>query len=318
MNMSKKAGVYARSLKMGYVVCCIVALLFCRVHATEDLFSRICTWFVSCDSILDEIGNELGQAEGVQASEKLLMDKITAHPHVELFLRTNAKGSIISRVTRERIEPRRYKNVSDQTWYKILEISRKTYYGSLTNTNGSYLFWCKPLFTKSGNRFSGALAVKMNLNTVFSGIAAHGDDLFEIVYRNEIIYSNLEQKSAGGLVSKTLPVYGLPGVTLRYKTGVPAVSIGSEKPDSTGTNVQEAAGPNPDAASLRQGKSGAEGLPAVKGREREKGGVLTDGRSMVVYLVCIVVCLGFVVYILKKTAERNRKILEEIDKASYE
>jgi len=315
-----------------------ILTIFLHMNYAEEIYSGISTYFVSCDSLLAATAGELSDISKLDATDKLLLEKMPVYPEFEYLMCVNSKGKIISKVTGDKVLPRTYRYVGKQMWYKTVDLNTRPYYGGIVNKKGYYLFWVKPLlvWTKYGSRFGGALVAKINIKKSFIGIAEKSDTKFQVAYRGKSIFSNLEKESPPSLTEKKLAVYGMQDLTLKYgkpvarQKPVAAVAAQQQAPEAKVSEAvpveekdkkpQKAVASEKAKADVAQTSAKDEEKKVVPGKvsagkkEKEKKSryisVTTAIAFIIVCIVLVVVCF----IIMKRAADKNRKIIESIDK----
>lgn len=318
-----------------------VTVFFIQLSYADGIYSLISSSFISSDSLLETTAKEVSEINKLNSMDKFLLEKIVANPGFEYLMRINSKAKIISKARGGKVAPRAYRYVGKQMWYKTIELNKKPYYGNVVNKKGYYLFWAKPLKvrTKYGRRFGGALVAKIDLKKVFSTIAEKNSIKFEIEFRKKSIFSNLGGRASGSLIEKKLSIYGMPGLSLKYeKTAAMSkqVAVSTVKQPDKEPLVQKSepakAGKKLAAKAVEKQAVKAEKVdmkvvakedtkkklairktPVGKKAEEEKAGSI----GIVTVIVLIVICAVLVTlcfFVMKRAAEKNRKILEAIDR----
>lgn len=315
-------------ISLKYLVVLIISFAVIALHGegTEDVFTSAITYFVDCDLAFSSVSQQISKVSKLNTTDKILVEFISNNPQFEYLLRTNSKGKIISKVTGNKVAPRDYRYIGKQTWFKVMELSKKPYYGSIKQKRGMYLFWNKPLlvYSRNGSRFGGTIAAKINLKNCFSDIADQTKSKFRVMYRKKTIYSNIGENTKG-LIKNTLAVYGLPGMTIEYRTAkaTPAPAVSTTKtpvqtPESTGNTVSKKSGKSPGKVKKPATK---EGTPAQKtdvkaskdAKDTKKGGGFLGFIFIFIIIIVAVLVVGFCIMLMKKQADKRKKFLEDLD-----
>ena len=325
------------SKSIGIIVAFILCI-FLQMNHADETYSRISTYFISCDSLLGATAEKLSNISKLDPTDQLLLEKIGMYPEFEYLMRVNSKGKIISKVIGDKALSRTYRYVGKQMWYKTVDLNKRPYYGSIVNKKGYYLFWVKPLlvWTKYGSRFGGALVAKINIKKGFENIAEKREAKFQVAYRGKNIFTNLGKSSPGTLTEKKLAVYGMQDLTLTYEetaakrkpvavAAVPQQAL--EAKDAKAVPVKEVAKKPQKKAAPQKAKAGvkktsakAQEKKAVLGKvsgskeeKKKKSGFISIATAIAFILACIIlVAVSFI--IMKRAADKNRKIIESIDK----
>ncbi len=327
------------SKSIGITVVFILSI-FLQLNHADEVYSRVSTYFISCDSLLGATAEKLSDISKLDPTDKLLLEKINIYPEFEYLMRVNSKGKIISKVVGDKALPRTYRYVGKQMWYKTVNLNKRPYYGSIVNKKGYYLFWIKPLlvWTKHGSRFGGALVAKINIKKGFESIAEKNETKFQVEYRGKNIFSNLGKSVTGTLTEKKLAVYGMQGLTLKYEKPVAKrrpVAVAAAKQqaleakDTKAVPVKEKAQkPQKKVASekakadIRKTTAKAQEKKVIQGKvsgskkdkEKKAGYISITATIFFIFICFVLVAICFIV--MKRAAERNRKIIESIDKGN--
>lgn len=197
----------------------ITTLLVCG-YVTKNFanpaYQTISTYFIVCDSLLDNLSNRLAPIADLELTDKLLLAQIKSFPDFEYLLRTNSKGKIISKVANNQIQPRDFRNIGRQTWFKVLKMTKKPSYDKIMQKQGIFLFWVKPVI--QNKRLTGTLVAKINLKKSFSRIALENKIRFRVMYKRKNIFSNFKKKISSSLANEKLSIYGIPGLLVQYQS----------------------------------------------------------------------------------------------------
>ncbi len=302
--------------------------LFIQFGYADDPFIVISTHFTECDSVLEAISDELSEINKLNVTDKLFLDITKEYPEFEYLMRTNSKGKIISKVSEGKVAARTYRYIGRQNWYKVILLTKRSNYGYLKSKTGYLLFWGKPIMIKGrrGSRFGGAVVTKINLQKSFNNIAKESNIKFEILFEKKSIFSNLDKEDSGPFFKKRIAVFGMPGMIVKYKkAGIKAVTMAEQKPAQEAVAAKGKTGKAEakiGAKKLKK-KGAAEKKPGkmVKGKDKTAKGKKEKGKSsggaIIVLVLVILICAGlltFCIIILKRAADKRRKLLEAIDK----
>ena len=327
--------VNSNSFRLAVVV---MLAIFLQLNYADDSYSRITTYFISCDSVLVVTAEKLSNISKLDPTDQLLLEKIGMYPEFEYLMRVNSKGKIISKVIGDKALSRTYRYVGKQMWYKTVDLNKRPYYGSIVNKKGYYLFWVKPLlvWTKYGSRLGGALVAKINIRKSFENIADKSETKFQVDYRGKNVFSNLGKGAPGKFFEKKLAVYGMQDLTLRYEkpaakqrpvAAATAPQQALEAKDTKAVPVKEEAKkpqekivPQKAKADSKKTTTKAQEKKVVSGKvsdsKKDKGkksGFISVATALAFILACIIlVVVSFI--IMKRAADKNRKIIESIDK----
>ena len=318
-----------------------ITVLSIQLNYADETYYSISATFIFCDSLLETAAMEVSEINTLNSTDKFLLEKIEAHPGFAYLMRINSKGKIISKAQGTTVAPRDYRYVGTQMWYKTIALNKQSYYGNLVNKKGYYLFWVKPLNvrTKQGKRFGGALVAKIDLKRAFSAIAEKNRLTFEITYGKKSIFSNLGSRASGSFTEKGLSIYGMPGVRLRYVKAVamskqvavsdvkqPDIKPPVQKPEPAKAEQKlkanavekqvvkaEKVDMKAGAGDDRKNKLALSKTPVSKKAEKKKA----DSIGVFTVVIFIIICVALVTlcfFLMKWAADKNRKILESIDR----
>ncbi len=182
----------------------------------STVYQKTGSFFTSCDSLLEEMADDPGvRSSDLKESAQSMADINDDFPSIKSFIRTNSKGKIIAKAEDGEVVPKSVHNfryVGSQKWFKIIQLSKKAYYGHYTSGGSIRLFWNRPIL--KGNSYKGAIAAQIDLKKAFSNLAEKKDLEFEAKYRDKVVFSNLNDKS--NTVTRKLPVFGIVDITLTY------------------------------------------------------------------------------------------------------
>jgi len=306
-----------------------IVTLYIPATYGENIYTLVNTYFVSLDSAFGAITRGVSRIQGLNPTDEYFINALNDHSEFEYLMRTNSKGKIISKASGGKAAPRNYRFIGDQTWHKTTEISKKPYYGNIIQKQGYYLFWNRPVMvrTKSGSRFGGAVAVKINLKKCFQNIASKNKIPFQIIYNKRTLFSNIKKGVPGSFSENKLAVYGMPGLVVRYPTSSAKPAVAAAPPvkaEEKATEVTEkGAAPKVTAGEKtsvpkKEIKKGTKKKtsPATLAAKKEKD--KPSGPSRVIILLIVsAVCLCIVVFCmvaLKRAADKRKKLIEAIDK----
>ncbi len=307
----------------------------------ENIYTLVNTYFVSLDSAFGAITQGVSRINALNPIDEYFISTLNDHSEFEYLMRTNSKGKIISKAGGGKAAPRTYRFIGDQTWHKTTEISKKPYYGNIIQKQGYYLFWNRPVMvrTKSGSRFGGAVAVKINLKKCFQNIASKNKIPFRIIYNKKTLFSNIKKGVPGSFSENKLAVYGMPGLVVRYPTSSAKPSVAAVQPtDQTaaappvkaeekatevtekGAALKVTAGEKASAPKkeIKKGPK-KKTTPATLAAKKEKDKPSGPSR-VIVLLIVSAVCLCIVVFCmvaLKRAADKRKKLIEAIDKGEF-
>lgn len=323
------------------IIFTFIIILFIQLNYADGIYSLISSSFISNDSLLETAAKQITEINKLNSTDKFLLEMKATTPGFEYIMRINSKGKIISKVRGSKVAPRNYRYVGRQMWYKTIELNKKPYYGNVINKKGYYLFWAKPLNvrTKHGKRFGGVLVAKIDLKRAFSTIAEKNSIKFEIRYEKKGIFSNLRKRATSSFVEKKLSIYGMPGLSLKYeKTAAMSkqVALSTVKQPDIKPSVQKLVPAKAEkklaakavekqavkaekvdmkavAKEDTKKKMAISKTPVGKKAEEEKAGSV----GIITVIVLIVICAVLVTlcfFVMKRAADKNRKILEAIDR----
>ncbi len=320
--MSQKIRCLMATAKYPILYAFVILSFSVQLNYAENIYTLVNTYFISIDSLFGIMAAEVSKISNLDPSDKYFLDRAGEYPQFEYLMRTNSKGKIISKVSNNKIAPRNYRVIGGQVWYKTLALTKKPYYGNISQRKGHFLFWNRPILVKTrrGSRFGGSVAVKINIKKCFKDIANKNNVQFEIIYKKETLFSNIGKNISGPFVENKLGVYGMPGLVLKH-------SIPGAKPASTTSQVAQPPGEKtvatkekalkaPQKGPVKKAalsKKNVEKKAAVKKAEKHKGGV----GSIVVLVILIIVGVLVVVVCfiaMKRAADKRRKLIEAIDK----
>lgn len=303
---------------MGIITAFLLGLFIKAIYA-DDIYTLVSTYFMSCDSLLEFVTDKVSEINKLDPTDELFLENASAHPEFDYLIRTNSKGKIISKVSGKKVAPRNYRYIGKQLWYRTIALTKMPHYGNIKQKKGYFLFWNRPIKvkTKYGSRLGGTVSAKINLMKCFADIAEKNDVKFQILYKNKSIYSNLDDSISAPFIEKKLAVYGMPGLTLKYKEpstkAEPALTQPEQQPDQ---KLALAEGETQKALEKVELKKGREKVaPETKKAE----GKSSKGSKKVVIFISIFiflcVCLiAICIFALKRAADKRMKLIESIDK----
>lgn len=310
-----------------------IVTLYIPATCSENIYTLVNTYFVSLDSAFGAITKGVSRINALNPTDEYFITMLNDHSEFEYLMRTNSKGKIISKASGGKAAPRNYRFIGDQTWHKTTEISKKPYYGNIIQKQGYYLFWNRPVMvrTKSGSRFGGAVAVKINLKKCFQNIASKNKIPFRIIYNKRTLFSNIKKGVPGSFSENKLAVYGMPGLVVRYPTSSAKPAVAAAPPVQAEEKATEltkkGAAPKVTAGEkasvpkkeIKKGLKKKTTTPATLAAKKEKDKPSGPSR-MIVLLIVSAVCLCIVVFCmvaLKRAADKRKKLIEAIDKGEF-
>lgn len=296
----------------------VIMACFTRSYST-NVYEVVTTHFLELDSFLDKITKEVSNIRSLNETDNLFIDKIASFPEFTYLMRTNSNGKIISKVSNGKAAARTYRFIGKQNWYKTMEISKKPYYGHTKSGDEYQLFWSRQ--STKGNRFAGTITAKINLKISFNEIAEKCKSKFEVLYKNRTIYSNLGEDESGTFFEKKLAVYGMPGLTLKYKKPAPKPK---PKPVIVDTQVQQQSSQvMQQAPQATQTQTAVKKQPkkSVTGPGSAKSGTAkapADKKKVILIAVIIAAAILIVCIIIMQIAALKRKMLmRKIDRGDF-
>lgn len=320
-----------------FTIVFILGILFSLSHA-DDMYYRISSSFLTCDSILSGIAEKISTIRTLDTIDEILLETIHSYPEFEYLMRVNSKGKIISKVVGAKVLPRTYRYVGRQMWYKTVAMNKRPYYGSIINKKGYYLFWVRPILarTKYSVRFRGTLVAKINIGEGLERIAEQSRTKFQVKYWGKNVYSNIEESAPDTFTEKKLAVYGMKNLTLQNGKSVfsqdqvadlEAQKQVLEAKDSLAIQIENESQEAQKSLETARTRADIKKVPtktqekriaqervseSKKGKEK-KSGYLGITTTILFILICIVLVAGCF-YLMKMAADKNRKIIESIDK----
>ncbi len=299
----------------------------------ESVYAQVSTYFLSLDSLVEVITRKVSRIDKLDPTDKLFQEMTTNREEFSYLMRTNSKGKIISKVIGSKVASRNYRYIGDQSWFKTISVSKKPYYGNISQKKGVYLFWNRPLFvrTNRGTRFGGTVAAKISLHSCFKAIAEEHSLSFQVLYRKKTLFSNVNKSNTGKMTTQKLAIYGIPGLQLRYAASGATFSP-AQKPAQPVAQAGEKVQATPEKTVVPTGKADtktvgvkkkskkpqkqttAKTAPALgKKAEKKKSGPGGPLVLILIILLCAVVVVVCVV-VMKRATEKRRKLIEAIDK----
>lgn len=290
-------------------------------HAA-DTYALIATYFLSVDSLLQSISRDQHvRSSNLTVGEKALLKAMGKHPAFEYLIRTNSKGKIVNKVESGKIAERTYRYVGSQTWFKVVALTAKPYYGTVTSRkSGLCLFWNRP--TLVGSRFTGALAAKIGLKECFADIAEQNSIRFGVRQGKKTIFSNLAPSDRAGLTTAKLAIHGMSGLSVDYPvTAARRMPPSAEVTDAPAAVAQAKVSTKEKSESREKPKSGV----AVKADKKlsKKAKAEADkpaggSNEGVIFLIVIIIAVAgaasaFIVGLII-AGQKRRRLERAIDK----
>jgi hypothetical protein len=293
------------------VLCLSCGFLFnARAIPVSGSYIRISTALLSMDSVCAFIAGELSRIHAAEESEQALIGLVSGLDELGFALRTNAKGIIINKVQDGKVAQRTSRSVGTQTWHKTVEVSGKPYYGAIIQKKEVSLFWIYPV-ARGNAQFAGCVAFKINLRRLFERVAEKQALSFKVVYRDNLLFSNLSDSASTEGTRYRIPVFGLQAVYLECATGETAAISPAAKqnvpprPESVETTKEPVA----------QSQSAAAFSPV---QAVDAGGAFSIRNAGMIIAVVVFCSMVLVVCFLamQRAAGKRRKLLEAIDKGN--
>jgi hypothetical protein len=212
----------SRSLRRFFTAALAVCTVAASAAAADSLVVRIEDYFSSMKDELDKVA----EARTIKGTSLRRMDRyfvgvLKRHQTIYSLIRTNSKGVVISEVIRGQVPERDYRRISNQRWFHIVERTREDYFGFLKEDDRYYLFWAKPVLKsgRSGKRFVGTVAAKIDLWDSFHAISHDAEKPFVVRVGNMSLYSHKWKKDID-YDQVSLDVAGVDNISVRFEKPV--------------------------------------------------------------------------------------------------
>ncbi len=274
-----------------FVLICVSAFFFITV-ASPDNYKMITNYFIELDENFDKMATEMSSVKGYKKYNTILQNFINQYPAIDYVVKTNKDGERTNRITRSsdgkyKVYKNRYKFIGSQKWYKVLKLTRSSYYNGASGKSLS-LFWGKPLIPKK--RFNGVIAMQLDLRRFFEQLAEKKNVRYRITYGGKIYFSNLKDKSSIPLETSKLAVFGMPGLTVTYEKPKPKIMIPKKNSIDTVKVKKEI----PKKVNKK---------PLIPGKLDTKTMLILGGGTFFIFIMCIILLTT----ITKKQAEKSKE-----------
>jgi hypothetical protein len=214
---------------------CAFFIAVCRTGAPaaadapqiEKQFARLDSTLSRCARLSESRMKEIAPFD------KVAQQVLASCPEIAAVMRTNSKGIVVNCLRRASGESELSTDASTREWYTLPKATGTAYYGRLRKENRrSYCIWSRPLSISTaafGSRFSGVVAVSVDITVFFNRIAAEMREPFQVMLDGKSFYY---LSWNDGIAFDETPLNLAPNLHFSLKLSKKAAAAASQPPGS--------------------------------------------------------------------------------------
>lgn len=193
----------------------LLGIFIFKGYCSSDIGQRLREHFRFLAGNLESIANGLittsADLDSVNLYFKNSIDKM---PYIELLVRTNTSGVVINEVSPES-SSHPMRNVNEQRWFTSVQETSMPYLGASRDTTGKLtLFWAWPMLRGETKKFTGALAVKIDVVRYLSELTLEDSTPVQITYQGTRLWSN-SWDHVSSYTEEPVEIDELKGITIK-------------------------------------------------------------------------------------------------------